>query len=254
MKKLNFNIHFILLLSGMLFTSSILAQEINLEDELLLYLPMDGDALDYSGNDVPILVAGPVLAEDRFGNPYGAYQFDGVDDSINLNNSLPLITSKSFTICLWAKILGESSADIGGNTFFEQRDDIASLAAQSTILFTGYFQDRLVLFMRSNLYGDYYRSEGSADVDPQWHHYVAVMDDERHMKIFMDAKLISESIFGNDGDFVSSVDHVNLGTHHYSKRLHSVLNGVMDDVFIYNRALNMCEIETLYSGDLMKER
>jgi hypothetical protein len=28
----------------------------------------------------------------------------------------------------------------------------------------------------------------------------------------------------------------------------------MDEVFIYNRALNLCEIETLYTGDLLDER
>ncbi|MGW8314718.1 MAG: LamG domain-containing protein [Bacteroidales bacterium] len=254
MKKSNKTIKAILLLLCLLVLISIPAQEINLEDELLLFLPMDGDALDYSGNSVPTLVEGPLLAEDRFGNPESAYQFDGLDDSINLNNNLPLITSKSFTICVWAKILGESSADIGGNTFFEQRDDIASLVASSTIIFTGYFQDRLVLFLRSNLYGDYYKSLGVADVDPRWHHYVAVMDEERHMKVFMDTKLISESAFGNDGDFVSSIDHVNLGAHHYEHKLHSVLNGIMDEVYIYNRALNMCEINALYTGELLEER
>ena len=74
--------------------------------QLILNLPMDGDALDYSGNDIPTILRGPIPAEDRFGNSNQAYQFDGVDDSININNNLPLITSKSYTICLWGNTLG----------------------------------------------------------------------------------------------------------------------------------------------------
>ena len=247
---------FILLLVFILMsTPGMKAQEINLEDQLILYLPMDGDALDHSGNNVPTIVSGPQLTADRFGHPDGAYLFDGKDDSINLNSSQPLITSRSFTICLWAKILGESFIEYGGNTFFEQRDDNASVVdARSTILFTGYFQDKLVLFLRSNLYADYYRTEVSADPNSEWHHYLVRVDENRRVEIYMDAQLLGESIFGNDGDFVSSVDHVNLGVHHHTKGLYSALHGMMDDVFIYNRALNMCEIEAIYTVQLLEER
>jgi hypothetical protein len=244
----------LLFLLGLL-SGSLIAQDIDLEDQLLLYLPMDGDALDHSGNHVPTIVEGPILTEDRFGNPDGAYFFDGRDDSINLNNNLPLITSRSFTISLWVKILGESMIEYGGSTFFEQRDDNASqVDARSTILFTGYFRDRLVIFLRSNLYADYYRTEASADADSEWHHYVARVDENKAIEIYMDAQLAGEGVFGNDGDFVSSVDHVNLGVHHHTKGLYSALYGMMDEVFIYNRALNMCEIEALYNGQLLEER
>lgn len=244
-----------LIVSVLLLSSSALAQEINLDDQLLLYLPMDGDALDHSGNEVPTIVAGPELTEDRFGQANRAFRFDGRDDSINLNKGQPLITSRSFTICLWVKALGESYILHGGNSLFEQRDDNASPeTAQSTILFTSYFQDRVVLFLRSNLYGDYYRLLVNEETDTQWHHYVARVDENKRMEIYLDAQLIGESVFGNDGDFVSSVDHVNLGVHHYTNDFFSVLNGMMDDVFIYNRALNLCEIEALYTGELLRER
>jgi len=217
---------FICLLSG-----TINAQEIDLTDQLILYLPMDGDALDYSGNEVPTILGGPQLTEDRFGNVDRAYQFDGVDDSININNNLPLITSRSYTICLWVKFLGKSHSDEGTNVFFEQRHDIAN-GPSSTILFMGEYFGQLVLFMRSSASKESFRAECNLSYGDQWHHFVARVDEQKHMEIYLDALLYCEGDFGNEGDFVSLIDHVNLGTHHHTKGLHGAFNGIMDDVYI----------------------
>lgn len=230
------------------------AQEIDLDDQLILYLPMNGDALDYSGNNVPSFPDGPTLTEDRFGQQEGAYLFDGVDDSINLNNSKALITSRSFTICLWVKYLGRSHSDEETNVFFEQRHDIAN-GPSSTILFNGDYFGQLNLLMRSDAARDVYKAQIEAIYDSQWHHYVARVDEQMHMEIYLDAKLVAELDFGNNGSFVNSIDHMNLGTHHHTGGgIHGALNGIMDDVFIYNRALNRCEIEALFSGELLNER
>ena len=35
---------------------------------------------------------------------------------------------------------------------------------------------------------------------------------------------------------------------------HRFFNGKIDDIFIYNRALNDCEIQVLYSGSIQDER
>jgi hypothetical protein len=232
---------------------SINAQEIDLTDRLILHLPMDGDAIDYSGNEVPTIVGGPHLTEDRFGTPDRAYQFDGVDDSININNSLPLITSRSYTICLWVKFLGKSHSRETTNVFFEQRNDITT-GASSTLLLMGEYQGELVLFMRSSASSESFKAQCDLSYDSQWHHFVARVDEQMHMEIYLDARLYCEHDFGNDGDFVSSIDHVNLGTHHHTGGVHGAFNGIMDDVYIYNRALNLCEIEAIYSGLLLDER
>jgi len=146
-------------------------------------------------------------------------------------------------------------SDIGSNVFFEQRDDIAdSRAAQSTIMFNGEYSGQLVLFMRSEVIGEIFKAHCDLAYDSQWHHFVARVDSQMHMEIYVDGQLYCESDFGNNGNFVTSIDHVNLGSHHYSEGLHGALNGKMDDVFIYNRSLNMCEIEALYSGLLLNER
>ncbi|MDX2429312.1 MAG: hypothetical protein QNK35_00170, partial [Bacteroides sp.] len=102
---------------------------------------------------------------------------------------------------------------------------------------------------------DVYKAQIEAIYDSQWHHYVARVDEQMHMEIYLDAELVAELDFGNNGSFVNSIDHVNLGSHHHTGGgIHGALNGIMDEVFIYNRALNLCEIEALFSGELLNER
>jgi len=74
------------------------------------------------------------------------------------------------------------------------------------------------------------------------------------MRIYVDGQLYCWGTFPSDGDFVTDIDHVNLGSHHYQGWQMGAFNGVMDEVYIYNRALNLCEIEALYSGQLLDER
>jgi hypothetical protein len=230
-------------------------QEIDLDDRLILYLPMNGNALDLSGNNVPTEVIGAVLTGDRYGNSNSAYRFDGFDDFINLNNNVPLITSKAFTICMWVKVNGQSYNPVGGNSFFEQRDNESDPPiAQSLIYFRGEFDGNVLLHMRSNFGGEPHNLKCNYSVDGGWHHYVARVDEQKNMEIYIDGALFCSGIFPDNGDFVTSIDHVNLGSHHWKDEIQGALNGVMDEVFIYNRALNLCEIETLYTGDLLDER
>jgi len=159
----------------------LLSREIDLKDRLILYLPMNGNADDESGMEVPTHIEGPSPTTDRFDNPNQAYHYDGIDDYIMLNNNQTLITEKQFTICMWAKINERSQAGDGyNNTLFEQ--------------------------------------------------------------------------FNNDGNFHSEINRVSIGALHSADVVTGAFNGSIDEVYIYNRALNFCEIEILYSLQLLNER
>ena len=54
---------------------------------LVGWWPFDGDANDYSGNGNNGIVHGATLTTDRFGNARSAYDFDGLDDWIEVPNS-----------------------------------------------------------------------------------------------------------------------------------------------------------------------
>jgi hypothetical protein len=86
--------------SAVYFSSS---AQINLYNGLVACYPFDGNANDTSGNNHHGTVLGPQLTFDRFGNPLSAYQFDGIDDYIDLGVFSDISLSNNFTISVWAK-------------------------------------------------------------------------------------------------------------------------------------------------------
>ncbi len=217
-------------------------------DELVAYFPFNGNALDESGNNIASQVLGPILTNDRFGNPNSAIEFDGVNDYIRLNNNEPLITSKSFTISLWAKIYGDSPVGLWGNAFFEQRDNArGSYTVKSVLYFRGDYNGNMLLHTRSSTDVTIQDLRCNYVVDANWHHYVAKIDENRTMEIYFDGVLFCTGVFPNDGDFVTSIDHVGLGAHHPDGVLRAGLFGIMDEVYLHNRALSSNEIFSLFS-------
>ena len=75
--------------------------EITAED-IVAWYPFNGNAVDESGNGNDGIVIGATLAEDRFGNPDSAYEFDGIDDRIVCGNDPSTIPEK-VTVSVWVK-------------------------------------------------------------------------------------------------------------------------------------------------------
>ena len=228
------------------------AQEIHLEDELILYLPMNGNAADESGHNVPTRVEGPVLTADRHGNPDKAYLFDGIDDNINLNNDIALITSKQLTICMWARIDGRSMALLGSNVLFEQRDE--GLDSPVFLFLGAETEGETRMVLRSSEENTVYRAVSPYPGDGSWHFYTGLIDEDKNIQVYVDGEMIASSVLMNDGDFQTGITRVNIGGHHPESKITGAFNGAIDEVYIYNRALKLCEIEALFSGQLRDER
>ena len=67
---------------------------------LVAWYPFDGNASDMSGNGNHGTVHGANLGIDRHGQQGMAYEFDGINDWIGLNQS---ISSDEFTVSLWSR-------------------------------------------------------------------------------------------------------------------------------------------------------
>jgi hypothetical protein len=59
---------------------------------LVAWYPFTGNADDHSGNGFHGTVMGASLTEDRFGNAESAYDFDGLNDYIDLSGFMHFIT------------------------------------------------------------------------------------------------------------------------------------------------------------------
>ncbi len=245
----------IIFLALIQFTNLSFCQSIELDKDLVVKLEFNGDANDLSGNNIPVDVIGPVLTADRKDNPFQAYLFNGVDDRIVLNSNQPVITSGSFSICAWAKMNGQSFSENQQNVLFEQRDDNALLeTARSTILFQAQNVEEQISFGLRGNEGTYpYYVTYPAENYNEWHHYAAVVEGNT-VRLYLDGVLKETGEYTANKDFTVSVDHVDIGTHQYSGAIKGAFYGSIDDVLIYNRALNDCEIYYICYDELPDER
>ena len=75
-----------------------------LKEGLVAYYPFNGNAKDESGNGNDGEIIGAKLIKDRFGNSDSAFEFDGIDDWIDLTkHNLPIAGSSPRTIGIWIK-------------------------------------------------------------------------------------------------------------------------------------------------------
>ncbi|MEZ4577795.1 MAG: hypothetical protein R2875_07210 [Desulfobacterales bacterium] len=97
MRKYNLGI-FILTLA-FLFCGSANA---NLNDGLVAFYPFNGNANDESGNGNNGTVYGAGLTADRHGNLNSAYNFDGINDYIDIGNNVK--PQFPITVSAWVKL------------------------------------------------------------------------------------------------------------------------------------------------------
>ena len=69
---------------------------------LVAYYPFNGNANDESGNGNDGIVHGAALISDRFDNPNSAFNFDGINDYIEL--PLSLLDGEEGTIICWIQL------------------------------------------------------------------------------------------------------------------------------------------------------
>ncbi|GAB4294420.1 MAG: hypothetical protein Kow0068_19260 [Marinilabiliales bacterium] len=198
-------------------------------DNLIGYWPFNGNANDSSINNNNGTVIGATLTFDRFGNPNSAYSFDGIDDYIDLNDTLFSTddSNQPYTISVWIK----SSAYNGV---------ILSQYAYSI----NPPPNRFLLMIRTS-YVDYWKGgtsnfSNSVVNDNQWHHIVAVKDTSGTISLFVDGSLDGT---GNDFiDFWGTNTLIGNGLNSGDP-----FNGTIDDLRIYNRALTESEITAIYN-------
>ena len=72
-------------------------------DGLVAYYKFNGDVLDYSGFNNNGILYGPSVTADRKGNNNSAFQFDGINDDIVIENSPSLNPRDQISVCAWIK-------------------------------------------------------------------------------------------------------------------------------------------------------
>ena len=212
---------FSLLLLFFILASSINAQP---SEGLVAYYPFNGDASDASGNGHNGVNNGATISVDRFNNPNSAYFFNGSSNYINLGGWHP--NQNDFSISLWINVSSQSNntiiSDGTSNVGFDLRlTDVLRFEIQN-------YNSYLVSypFNTSN--------------HNTWYHIVGTLS-SGFLSLYFNGNLVS-TISG----VVPAIGTGNMNVG-YDKTVNShFFHGDIDDIRIYNRALNESEIQELY--------
>jgi hypothetical protein len=210
---------------------------------LVGYWGFDGDANDYSGNNIHGSVNGASLTEDRFGESNSAYLFDGVDDVITLtqNSLLDFGAFQDFSFSGWfntntAKnngIYGRFNGGGATGTYHYGRIAITDVVHR-------------IQPGSSSLAKDCFGSQ-SIDLNT-WYHVVFVIKRNGNAQVYINGLLSGESDISeiesyNISDTSIPIYFGNIGT-----QINYFFSGMLDDIGIWDRALTQCEITALYEA------
>ena len=197
--------------------------------------PFTGNANDASGNGNNATVNGATLTTDRSSNSNSAYDFDGTDDyiSVTLND----LKTDEWTISAWAK----ADAFDTGAPF--------ALKTSSGEGFWWYFQSDSTIDYRAqdSTNGEKIIDNVSTSISTgTWHHHVIAVS-ENSVKHYIDG--------AQHYSWTPDLDPSDMGTNDlvlYIGRGSSSgydFDGSVDDVKIYNYALNASAVQTLYTKE-----
>jgi hypothetical protein len=210
---------------------------------LVGWWPFNGNANDESINGNDGIVNGALLTEDRFGEVDRAYNFNGIDNFIDLGNSNTLNSIDSnFSISVWI------------NDY--------SIADNSTIIAchaTGFQWRYLLRTLSDSINGQFVRNdindwafnytESSTIIENTWTNIIIVKNDSL-FQTFINGILQSTTIVpntsvgGNNNNALTKI-----GVNWPSTPDLEYFNGNIDDIGIWNLALTQQEITDLYNGN-----
>lgn len=212
---------------------------------LAAYYPFNGNANDSSGNNNNGIVQGATLSADRFGRPDHAYYFDGIDDYILVSNSASLNPTNAITICAWYK-----SIDFSGNGYSPIVDKGYTSHVSPYYQFKLGVSESLYPSSGASAFGfstainnvqTNVTSSGNYWLPGNWYFLVGVYNGSQLM-LYVNSQLIQTiNVSGVLSNY--NTDMI-IGNNTTSN---DFLKGDVDDVRIYNRALELSEITALYN-------
>ena len=211
---------------------------LSLEDGLVAFLPFDGDARDASGNENDGTVNGASLTLDRFGNADSAFSFDG-NDYILIADTASLDIETAITITGWVNL----------NTLSPSWQAILSKGPEpyeTYALFTDYTTittNSLHVVNRINGTRRYWNTDDLIDHTGIWYFFAVTYDGtESHSYI--------NGNYAGGNSRIGRITPNNYALWIGGRQSSSTyLNGTIDDIRIYNRALSEVEIQRLYNQD-----
>lgn len=206
---------------------------------LVVYYPFNGNANDESGNGINGTVLGATLTDDKDGNPNSAYSFDG-NDYISFNSSNLL--SSNYTYSAWVK-LGSGLTEpfhcviaLGGPGA-DQHLGITDVGSNEIRWALGAYNSP------SNPTSQFTAKTSQTPEIDQWSHLVGVRNNDSIM-IYLNGEFFTSASTNGTLPRYNSPYYAHIGVR--AGAFVQYFKGAIDEVRIYNRALDAGEIEELF--------
>ncbi len=216
----------------------VLAGSLNLQAQLCLEAsyPFNGNANDATGNGYNGTINGATLTTDRFGNPNSAYEFDGTNDWINTNSTFDYTNR---TVSVWFTAESLDGSGINGRAVLNMDGNLTNGVCLVHI-------DDYQIRSRgggnpSNFFSDSIRAN-------TWHHFVAVREPATTY-YYLDGNPIGSSASGNVNSASTPYGFMTIGTDRTRSR--AWFDGKIDDIKIFDCALDSAEVRNLYDDESM---
>jgi hypothetical protein len=218
----------------------------NLANGLIGYWPFCGDANDESGNGNNGTVNGATLTSDRFGNPNSAYDFDGLQNYCTLP---PMFDNgvNEFTISLWFNSDAPQTGTFSDILLQDANAVNSSNPANSIDL--RYYLGSSVFRCDLGLNNPNPTPILPSPPTPLVWHNAVMCKSTTAFSLYIDGVLIQTVLGG--GVYASYGQNLYVGNINLpGYQLSNGYTGSIDDIGIWNRALNVSEIQQLYNTSI----
>ncbi len=209
---------------------------------LVAHYPFNGNAKDESGNANHGTVNGATLTTDRFGNANSAYEFDGINNYIQVANSTSLnVFNSDLTVSMWIYNDNPLLTDF---TYKGISKGGWNTGAGYELLYSNFWNDGTLHFTTGSGGNNVYAFN---TYNNQWIMLTGTYENATTTKkIFING--IEQTIIIQQVDNLkSSLNDLFIGRRDPANNYSGFVKGKMDEVRIYNKALSASEITSLYN-------
>ena len=205
---------------------------------LVAWYPFNGNANDESSNNNNGTVVNSELTTDREGNSNKAYIFTGNGSYINAGNSSSFNLTDAITLSVWVY----PNAINGDQGIISKMD--TNQGASYDLIITPQGKVRWLEI------GPFLYSNSSLNTE-QWSHILVTFDSTTlSKKIYINGTLDAEST-SNTSQIPVNSSNFFIGAHQPTNVPNWSINGKIDDIGVWNRALSQSEVLQLYSSQVI---
>ena len=218
---------------------------------IISWWPGDGNANDIQDGNRGVLINGATFATGKVGQ---AFSLDGIDDFVEVADSQSLSGLQVFTIDLWVKLQNAANSQLligKGDARIPDREWelYTHPDLPGKLRFDIFAKDPTT---RQLVFAGTYSSEKSLQSN-QFHHVVVIYD-RGNMKMYIDGmedlpldnRLFSPFSLSSPPVIPDSVAPLQMGFRHLFPGSH--LQGLVDEVTLYNRALSAAEVQAIFNA------